>query len=66
MVKLAYLGYSGTRIYIIWWNQDIYDMVELGYIYDMVDLGYLVYGGTRIYMIWWSYDIQDMVKLEDM
>ena len=34
----GYLGYGGIRISRIWWDYDIYDMVELGY---------LGYGGTR-------------------
>ena len=52
---LLYLGYCGPRISRIWWNYDIYDMVELRY---------LRYGGTRIsIIIRWKYDIQDIVEL---
>ena len=48
MTVLEYLRYGGFRIFMIWWNWDIYDMVELGY---------LEYGGTRISRIWWNCDI---------
>ena len=48
MVELGYIGYGGTMIFRIWWNWDIYDMLELGY------LGYLGYGGIRISRIWWN------------
>ena len=48
---------------MIWWNYDIYDMVELGY-QGYGELGYLCYGGTRISMLWWNQDIYAMVELE--
>ena len=48
MVEPEYLSNVGTRISRIWWNYDIYDMVELGY---------LGYGGTMISVTWWNYDI---------
>ena len=44
-MELGHLGCGGIMISRIWWDYDIYDMVELGY---------LGYGGTRISRIWWN------------
>ena len=32
MVELGYLGFCGTMINMIWWNEHIYYMVEVGYV----------------------------------
>ena len=53
MEELGYLGYDGTRICRVLWNEDFYDMVELGCL-GYGGTIYLGYCGTRISTMWWN------------